>query len=141
LLAISVIVNIALLSVGLAVALLAPRGGAAFLYTLIVSLAVAMGLQNAVARKLAVPDMTTTVLTLTLTGIAADSALAGGKNPHTGRRIMAALVMFLGAAIGAILIFKTGVVSVLMLAIFLLFVIAFTACRAASSTAAWTAGT
>ena len=32
-----------------------------------------MGAQNATARKLAVPDLTTTVLTLTITGIAADS--------------------------------------------------------------------
>jgi uncharacterized membrane protein YoaK (UPF0700 family) len=35
-------------------------------------LALAMGIQNAVARRLAVPDLTTTVLTMTLTGIAAD---------------------------------------------------------------------
>lgn len=35
-------------------------------------LAAAMGIQNAVARKLAVPDMTTTVLTMTLTGLGAD---------------------------------------------------------------------
>ena len=35
-------------------------------------LATAMGIQNAVARKLAVPDLTTTVLTMTLTGIGAD---------------------------------------------------------------------
>src|SRR4029453_3931511 len=34
--------------------------------------AVAMGVQNAVARRLAVPDLTTTVLTMTLTGLAAD---------------------------------------------------------------------
>ena len=47
-------------------------------YAVIVLLAVAMGVQNAAARKLAVPDLTTTVLTMTLTGVAADSALAGG---------------------------------------------------------------
>src|SRR5437879_2774055 len=35
-------------------------------------LALAMGTQNAVSRRLAVPDMTTTVLTMTLTGIGAD---------------------------------------------------------------------
>jgi hypothetical protein len=29
-----------------------------------------------------VPDLTTTVLTLTITGIAADSHLAGGGNPN-----------------------------------------------------------
>jgi uncharacterized membrane protein YoaK (UPF0700 family) len=50
-------------------------------YTLIVFLGLAMGLQNAVARRLGVPDLTTTVLTLTLTGLAADSAPAGGSSP------------------------------------------------------------
>src|SRR5689334_9587555 len=44
---------------------------------LIVALGIAMGIQNATARALAVPDMTTTVLTLTLTGLAADSMLPG----------------------------------------------------------------
>src|SRR5207302_5035952 len=39
-------------------------------YPLIAALAVAMGIQNAAARKLAVADLTTTVLTLTLTGLA-----------------------------------------------------------------------
>jgi hypothetical protein len=47
-------------------------------YAIILSAAVAMGLRNAVVRKLAIPDLTTTVLTLTLTGLAADSSLAGG---------------------------------------------------------------
>ncbi len=40
-------------------------------------LATSMGAQNSTARRLAVPDLTTTVLTLTITGIAADSALVG----------------------------------------------------------------
>ena len=34
-------------------------------YALIVPLAIAMGIQDATARRLAVPDLTTTVLTLT----------------------------------------------------------------------------
>ena len=46
-------------------------------YALIVLLGLSMGIQNATARKLAVPDLTTTVLTLTITGVAADSAIAG----------------------------------------------------------------
>src|ERR1019366_8056030 len=50
---------------------------AGYRYPLIVAMSVAMGLQNATARKLAVPDLTTTVLTLTITGIAADSSIAG----------------------------------------------------------------
>jgi hypothetical protein len=44
--------------------------------------AIAMGMRNAAVRKLAVPDLTTTVLTLTITGLAADSSLARGtKSP------------------------------------------------------------
>ena len=50
-------------------------------YALIVSLALAMGAQNATARKLAVPDLTTTVLTLTITGIAADSPGRRDRRP------------------------------------------------------------
>src|SRR5262245_23821341 len=45
-------------------------------YVLIAALAIAMGMQNAAARHLSVADLTTTVLTLTLTGFAAESVLA-----------------------------------------------------------------
>jgi uncharacterized membrane protein YoaK (UPF0700 family) len=67
-------------------------------------LALAMGLHNASVRKLAVPDMTTTVLTLTLTGLAADSSLAGGQNPRLPRRVLAVGLMLLGALTGALLL-------------------------------------
>ena len=66
-------------------------------------LASGMGIQNASVRKLGVLDMTTTVLTLTLTGIAADSSLAGGNNPRFVRRVMSIAVMLLGALAGALL--------------------------------------
>jgi uncharacterized membrane protein YoaK (UPF0700 family) len=70
-------------------------------YGLIVLLALAMGVRNAVVRKLAVPDLTTTVLTLTVTGIASDSSLAGGANPRWSTRVTAVITMFAGAATGA----------------------------------------
>src|SRR2546426_484492 len=57
------------------------------LYSLIGLTAVAMGLRNATVRRLAVPDLTTTVLTLTLAGLGADSSLAGGSNPRFARRV------------------------------------------------------
>jgi uncharacterized membrane protein YoaK (UPF0700 family) len=63
-----------------------------------------MGTRNAAVRKLAIPDLTTTVLTLTITGIGADSSLANGKNPRWGRRVESVAAMFLGAALGAIVI-------------------------------------
>jgi hypothetical protein len=51
----------------------------------IVLLALAMGLQSATGRNLGVPGLTTAMLTTTLTALAADSTLAGGKNPDLGR--------------------------------------------------------
>jgi uncharacterized membrane protein YoaK (UPF0700 family) len=74
------------------------------LYAVIILMAVAMGLRNATVRRLAVPDMTTTVLTLILTGLAADSSLAGGNNPRIGRRVASVFLMFAGAAIGTLLL-------------------------------------
>jgi uncharacterized membrane protein YoaK (UPF0700 family) len=73
-------------------------------YGLIVLMALAMGVRNAVVRKLAVPDLTTTVLTLTITGIASDSSLAGGANPRWRSRVIAVITMFAGAATGAMLL-------------------------------------
>src|SRR3989441_1054627 len=69
------------------------------LYVLIALTAVAMGVRNATVRRLAVPDLTTTVLTLTLTGLGADSPLAGGTNPRWLRPVASGAAM-LGGAIG-----------------------------------------
>ncbi len=91
----------ALASVGFDITSGAP---ASRLYAVIILTAVAMGLRNATVRRLAIPDMTTTVLTLTLTGLAADSSLAGGNNPRLGRRVASVLLMFAGAAIGTLLL-------------------------------------
>ena len=73
-------------------------------FALIALTALAMGTRNAVVRKLAIPDLTTTVLTLTVTGIAADSPLAKGNNPRLPRRVGSVLAIFFGAAFGAVVI-------------------------------------
>lgn len=73
-------------------------------FALVALTALAMGTRNAAVRKLAIPDLTTTVLTLTLTGIGADSSLAKGNNPRFARRVASVLALFLGAALGAHLI-------------------------------------
>lgn len=57
-----------------------------------------MGLQNVMARRLAVPDLTTTVLTMTLTGIAAD--IRSGNSATAVRRLLAVGAMALGAVVG-----------------------------------------
>jgi uncharacterized membrane protein YoaK (UPF0700 family) len=74
------------------------------LFALIALMALAMGTRNAAVRKLAIPDLTTTVLTLTITGIAADSSIANGNNPRLARRVESVVAMFLGAALGAVII-------------------------------------
>jgi len=73
-------------------------------FALIALTALAMGTRNAAARKLAIPDLTTTVLTLTITGIGADSSMANGNNPRLARRVESVVAMFLGAALGAVII-------------------------------------
>jgi uncharacterized membrane protein YoaK (UPF0700 family) len=81
------------------------------LYSIIVLTACAMGIRNATVRKMAIPDLTTTVLTLTITGLAADSSFAGGTSPRWRRRLLAVLLMFAGAASGTLLLKRSLVLS------------------------------
>jgi uncharacterized membrane protein YoaK (UPF0700 family) len=84
-----------------------------------------MGLQNTAARKLAVPDLTTTVLTMTLTGIAAD--IGTTSNPTIARRLIAVLTMFAGALVGTLLVLHAPLAWALALAAVLLIVVALVA--------------
>jgi uncharacterized membrane protein YoaK (UPF0700 family) len=70
-------------------------------YTVIAVLGYAMGIRNSVVRNMGVADMTTTVLTMTLTGFAADSSLGGGHNPNAARRAISVVCMLVGALVGA----------------------------------------
>jgi uncharacterized membrane protein YoaK (UPF0700 family) len=92
-------------------------GGGGRRYVVIALLAAALGLQNATVRRLAVPDLTTTVLTLTLTGLAADSWLAGGQSPRAGRRLATVGLMAAGALVGALLLRVDVAVPVLAAAV------------------------
>jgi uncharacterized membrane protein YoaK (UPF0700 family) len=85
-------------------------------YALIVILGLSMGLQNAAVRKIAVPDLTTTVLTLTIVGLAADSRAAGGGGSQAGRRLLAVAAMLGGALIGAALVLHTRIWYPLLIA-------------------------
>jgi len=85
----------------------------AIVYSIVVVTAMAMGLRNAVVRKLAVPDLTTTVLTMTLTALAADSSVGGVR---TGRRVLSIVAMFVGALAGAIFLRAFGLTAPLAVA-------------------------
>jgi uncharacterized membrane protein YoaK (UPF0700 family) len=67
-------------------------------------LGTAMGVQAATARFLAVKDVTTVVVTSTITGLAADSVLGGGNGNGGGRRASAVALILAGAAVGALLL-------------------------------------
>jgi uncharacterized membrane protein YoaK (UPF0700 family) len=101
-------------------------------YALIASLAVTMGAQNGTARKLAVPDLTTTVLTLTITGVAADGPLAGATGARVARRLISVAAMFLGALVGAVLVLRVHIVYPLVIALVILAVVAVTAVASAT---------
>ena len=102
-------------------------------YALIASLSLTMGAQNATARKLAVPDLTTTVLTLTITGIAADSPLAGATGTHAARRLISVIAMFVGALVGAVFVLHVHIVYPLVIALVILAVVAVVAVARASN--------
>jgi uncharacterized membrane protein YoaK (UPF0700 family) len=72
--------------------------------TVTVLLGGVMGVQAAAARFLAVKDVTTVVVTSTITGLAADSVLGSGKGGGTGRRAGAVVLILAGAAVGAALL-------------------------------------
>ena len=106
-------------------------------YALIVLMAIAMGIQNTAARQLAVPDLTTTVLTMTVTGIAADATLAGGPGSKLGRRGLSIAAMLLGALIGGLLVLRVDNAAPLALATGLLALISLLSYRAFRSAAEW----
>ena len=100
-------------------------------------LAAAMGIQNAVARKLAVPDLTTTVLTMTLTGIGHDPR--SGRRGHATliRRVLVVATMLAGGVAGAALVLNVGTIVPLALATALLAVVAASSAVSARNPGEW----
>lgn len=71
---------------------------------LVATLGMAMGLQAATARHIAVQDVTTVAVTATIAGLAADSATGRKGLAYWRRRISAILLIGLGACTGALLL-------------------------------------
>jgi uncharacterized membrane protein YoaK (UPF0700 family) len=103
-------------------------------------LALAMGIQNAVARRLAVPDLTTTVLTMTLTGIAADVRAKDHGRAGLIRRVLSVAAMFGGAVGGALLVLHVGTAAALGAAVGLLAVVTAGTALAVRRPGPWRAG-
>jgi uncharacterized membrane protein YoaK (UPF0700 family) len=99
-----------------------PHAGSASRDVVIGVLALAMGLQTATARRLAVPDLPTTVITQTLTGLVAASRLFGGSGRGTTRRGSAVAAMLGGAVVGALLLKASLVLALALTGGLILFV-------------------
>jgi uncharacterized membrane protein YoaK (UPF0700 family) len=97
--------------------------------------ALAMGAQNAAVRRLGVFDLTTTVLTMTLTGIAADTRQH--DRFAVVRRVLAVAAMLAGAAGGAVLVLDVSTVAALASAAALVGVVAAYATVTSRSPAQW----
>ncbi|MER6520168.1 YoaK family protein [Streptomyces sp. NPDC001553] len=82
---------------------------------LVALLALGMGLQNAVVHRLAVPDLTTTVVTRTLTGLAVDP-----WGPPSVRRVVSVVALLCGALCGGLLTLNHGSRWALLAALVLL---------------------
>jgi uncharacterized membrane protein YoaK (UPF0700 family) len=116
-----VIIEVVLLGAALVVAAVAthPLGNAT--RDVVAGLAaVALGAQNSVVRRLKVPDLTTTVLTMTLVGIA--SEFRSQPSSVIVRRILSVVSMLLGAVVGALLVIHVSSTAGLALAVSLLVV-------------------
>jgi uncharacterized membrane protein YoaK (UPF0700 family) len=108
-----------------------------YAYGLIIALGFSMGMQNAAARRLAVPDLTTTVLTLTIVGIGADTHMAGGSGSRLGRRLISVLAMFAGALIGALMILYASVSYPLVIAFVVIAIVAVSSLVLSRKNPAW----
>jgi len=99
----------------------APHGDTVL--ALIVVMAGGMGLQNATAAKLALPDLTTTVLTRTLTGLSTELFHRHPDLRALARRLLAVVAMLAGAALGAVFVLRVDIAAGLGLAVGLLAVV------------------
>jgi uncharacterized membrane protein YoaK (UPF0700 family) len=80
--------------------------------------AVAMGVQNAVARRIAVPDLNTSVVAMSMTGLAAD--YTHSTRDAVLRRAAAVLSLLVGAVVGAVIVGTLGAAAAFGLILLLL---------------------
>ncbi|MBC7631215.1 MAG: DUF1275 domain-containing protein [Flavobacterium sp.] len=98
------IVAVATLSVGVALFFVGEDLSHLVTVSITTVLGAAMGIQASTARFIGVKDVTTVVVTSTITGLAADSVLGSGKGSGSARRVTAVLLILAGAAAGAALL-------------------------------------
>lgn len=97
-------VSTMMLALGLVLSLAGDRPAHAAVITVTSLAAVAMGVQAATARHIAVKDVTTVVVTSTITALAADSPFGNGSSTAWRRRSGAIVLILAGALVGAALL-------------------------------------
>ena len=70
---------------------------------LIAGLAITFGIQNSTARQFGIQELSTTVLTTTISGLGFDSRLAGGAGHREKLRLSVVIAIIAGAGLGATL--------------------------------------
>ena len=132
----ALVVELVLVAVAWTVSAVVPSPfGPASRDTIAAITAMAMGSQNSVARRLAVPDLTTTVLTMTLTGLAAD--IRSRDKVAVLRRLLAVAAMLAGAVAGAVVVLRVSASAALGLAVGLVAVVTVSALVAGRSRPGW----
>ena len=85
-------------------ALVTVRSGEAAGIATIAVLAFAMGARNTIVRRIGVPELPTTVLTVAVSSLRAGTGFAGASPEHLVPRAAAVVVMLVGALAGALLV-------------------------------------
>jgi uncharacterized membrane protein YoaK (UPF0700 family) len=134
----SLVLQDVVVAVALLIAFIMPIEETVTMQILTVLLAASFGLQNSTVRALKVPDMTTTVLTLTMTGIASDLSKEGSGRGQLRRRSASILSMVSGAIIGTLVIRYLEYRLVLVIAFVVILVCTLLSLRLRNSKAPWT---
>jgi uncharacterized membrane protein YoaK (UPF0700 family) len=134
----SLVLQDVVVAVALLIAFIMPIEETVTMQILTVLLAASFGLQNSTVRALKVPDMTTTVLTLTMTGIASDLSKEGSGRGQLRRRSASILSMVSGAIIGTLVIQYLEYRLILVIAFVVILVCTLLSLRLRNSKAPWT---
>jgi uncharacterized membrane protein YoaK (UPF0700 family) len=134
----SLVLQDVVVAVALLISFIMPIEETVTMQVLTVLLAASFGLQNSTVRALKVPDMTTTVLTLTMTGIASDLSKEGSGRGQLRRRSASILSMVSGAIIGTLVIQYLEYRLILVIAFVVILVCTLLSLRLRNSKAPWT---
>jgi uncharacterized membrane protein YoaK (UPF0700 family) len=115
----------------------AAENGTTRTFVLVGLLSATMGLQSAAARRVGVPDLNTTVVTMTLVALASETGIAPQATERLGIRIAAIVAMLVGAFVGATLLSHAGFAATLAAAALLAALTAVGVRRVSTPSASW----